>query len=137
LPDEPLKVIAASGGAVGWLHWDGGDYEIAAQEIQIGRDPQEAEVILDEPQASWLHAEITRHMGRFYVRDLGSASGTFVNGTLVTTPRLLRDADLITVGSSHITFRTAERGAEQPSPRPRRDPPPPPPPSLEVRSGAR
>jgi len=42
--------------------------------------------------------------GEFYLIDLGSRNGTFVNGRRVSVPVILRDGDLITFGQTEISF---------------------------------
>jgi len=37
------------------------------------------------------------------VRDLGSTNGTFVNGTLVTEPTVVRPGDVLALGTSHLS----------------------------------
>jgi len=42
--------------------------------------------------------------GEFYLTDLGSRNGTFVNQRRVTTPVILRPGDRVTVGSQEFVF---------------------------------
>lgn len=42
--------------------------------------------------------------GQFYLIDLGSRNGTFVNGRRVSVPVILQDGDLITFGQTELRF---------------------------------
>jgi CheY-like chemotaxis protein len=51
------------------------------------------------------HAEIQRlDNGSYYLVDLGSGNGSFVNGQRVTMPVLLNDGDLLMIGRTEIEF---------------------------------
>jgi pSer/pThr/pTyr-binding forkhead associated (FHA) protein len=65
-----------------------GDY------LTVGRDPASG-VFLDDPCVSWTHAALRRGPDAVYVQDLGSTSGTFVNGEAVTAARQLRPGDIV------------------------------------------
>jgi diguanylate cyclase (GGDEF)-like protein len=74
----------------------------------IGRGSQ-ADLVLRDEIASRQHAEITMlkaegDVVEYYVSDLGSTNGTFLNGTKVTTQQLLEDGDKIKVGSHMMKF---------------------------------
>lgn len=74
----------------------------------IGRGSQ-ADLVLRDEIASRLHAQLTRleaegDVVEYYVSDLGSTNGTFLNGTKVTTQQLLEDGDKIRVGSHMMKF---------------------------------
>ena len=103
LPDEPLRPSTA-GESYGRLVWSGGAFDITEPQTQIGRDPAESDINLDDPAVSWLHAEVGYHDGGCYVRDLGSRNGTYVNTKLVTVPHLLRNGDVIHCGTTDLTF---------------------------------
>ena len=69
---------------------------------QIGRS-SEALPLIDQT-ISRRHAELTPDDGRWLIRDLRSANGTFVNGVRVTEPTPLRVGDQVRVGSTLIQF---------------------------------
>lgn len=54
----------------------------APREIAIGRLP-ECEIRIDSPVVSRHHARIVNEDGRFWIEDLNSTNGTFLNGRLV------------------------------------------------------
>jgi NADPH-dependent 2,4-dienoyl-CoA reductase/sulfur reductase-like enzyme/pSer/pThr/pTyr-binding forkhead associated (FHA) protein len=74
----------------------------------LGRNP-EADVRLSDPGAAGLHAQLVEHAGDFWVRDLGSQSGTWLNETPVSEARRLRDGDRLRLGNESLTFRSASR----------------------------
>jgi FHA domain-containing protein/uncharacterized protein DUF4388 len=78
-----------------------------AARVAIGRG-KDCELLLVTDSASRRHAEVYAEGAEFYVRDLGSKNGTFVNGAPVTRPRALRPGDRIGVGTSAITFCLVE-----------------------------
>jgi pSer/pThr/pTyr-binding forkhead associated (FHA) protein len=70
----------------------------------LGRSPESDIVILD-PYVSARHAEIVLSGSGFFVRDLGSANGTYVNGRRLGRKRLLRRGDRLEVGDTVFRFR--------------------------------
>jgi adenylate cyclase len=42
--------------------------------------------------------------GQFYLIDLGSRNGTFINGRRVSVPIILKDSDLLTFGQTELRF---------------------------------
>src|SRR2546421_9398198 len=74
----------------------------------LGRSPKSA-VVLESPKASRRHAIINlQNVGEFWLIDLGSSNGTFLNKRRVHQPVRLCDMDQITVGDSPFTFRQPE-----------------------------
>jgi len=73
-------------------------------EIIIGR-AQECAVSLDDEFASNLHAKIYRVEGRYYVEDLGSTNGTYVNGRRINYPTELRGGDRVKIGRTVMELR--------------------------------
>lgn len=70
----------------------------------VGRDPEVALRIADEPTVSRRHAEIERVGDRVVLRDLGSTNGTFVNGVRVQGEVELRPGDRVQFGAIALSF---------------------------------
>lgn len=78
--------------------------ELPAHEPQLIGRSSEALPISDTT-VSRRHAELTPDNGRWFLRDLESANGTFVNGTRITTERVeLSPGDQIRCGSTLLVF---------------------------------
>lgn len=71
----------------------------------LGRSP-DATIRLQDSGVSRQHATIRRDGSLFWVSDLGSANGSFVNDVAVTTARALRHGDRIQLGTCLFTFET-------------------------------
>lgn len=67
-------------------------------ETIIGRDPRTS-VYLPNRQVSRHHARLYRRNEQFYIEDLGSKNGTFINGEPIKDERKLEDGDVV-----HISF---------------------------------
>ncbi len=90
-----------------------GTCELAGATAILGRDPQSA-VALHDPLVSFTHAQLSRNGPYFYLRDLGSASGTWLNAAPVTIPTRLKDGDRIRLGGVELVVRL-RGGAPPPS----------------------
>jgi len=71
--------------------------------VVIGRGT-ESDVVLSDELLSRRHAEIGLRNGEFYLTDLRSTNGTFINGERVVGERRLRHGDLIALGQSRLVF---------------------------------
>ena len=71
--------------------------------VSIGRDASN-EVCIEDASVSPHHCQIVSENGQYLLTDLGSASGTFVNGIPVAR-RVLAAGDQIAVGTSLLTFQ--------------------------------
>jgi len=67
---------------------------IDAVPFQIGRRPR-LHLTVGRSTVSGLHAEIIKQGNEYWLRDMGSTNGTYVNGEPISTPRALDDGDLI------------------------------------------
>ena len=72
--------------------------------VLVGRAPS-ADLRLDDPRVSRLHARIELRPDGVYVEDLGSRNGTLVDGQPIASPRRLEVDDEVTVGSAALVFR--------------------------------
>src|SRR5256714_12604217 len=74
----------------------------------IGRSRQNA-VVLDSPKVSRRHAIINvQNVGEFWLIDLGSSNGMFLNKRRIHQPLRLSDYDQLLIGDSIFTFRQPE-----------------------------
>ncbi|HIB00810.1 MAG TPA: FHA domain-containing protein, partial [Phycisphaerales bacterium] len=86
----------------------GGCFPLPRDEPQLIGRSSEA-LPLSDPTISRRHAELTPDGGKWYVSDLSSANGTFLNGRLVDQRVSLRIGDEIGCGST--LFRISEQTA--------------------------
>ncbi|MBN1939661.1 MAG: FHA domain-containing protein [Candidatus Aminicenantes bacterium] len=77
-------------------------FRIQARSNTIGRDPGN-DIVLNDPEVSSGHVELLVSNEGYFLRDLGSANGTFVNGRRVSECSLY-NGDQITIGKSTIVL---------------------------------
>jgi len=82
-------------------------YELPAGEAVIGRYPF-CEIVLPSHTISRQHARLTLLKGNYYIEDLGSLNGTFLNGDRVRKRTPLRDQDRIRVYETLLIFYEKE-----------------------------
>jgi predicted component of type VI protein secretion system len=70
----------------------------AGDEIVVGRAADGVTVRLPDRDVSRRHARFVRASGAIHVEDLGSLTGTRVNGERVAGRRRLREGDLVEIG---------------------------------------
>jgi hypothetical protein len=83
------------------------DFELIAQRILIGSGPDNG-LVLEAIDVAPAHASLELRQEQWVLQDLGSPTGTHVNGRLVEGPLALHDNDLIALGSVKIRFHTDE-----------------------------
>ncbi|HEX8119672.1 MAG TPA: FHA domain-containing protein [Solirubrobacteraceae bacterium] len=89
-------VIRSGGGRVGE------SFPLERDRMTIGRRP-DSDVFLDDVTVSRDHALLVRRNGDFYLDDLGSLNGTYVNRRRIESHRLA-DGDELQVGKYKLTF---------------------------------
>jgi len=70
-------------------------------EVLLGRDLAN-DVAIGDPEVSRRHARFFMQDDDFFVEDLGSTNGTFLNGERISSPKQLRAGDLITFGENIV-----------------------------------
>lgn len=81
----------------------GKDFKIQKEETKIGRD-EENDITLTHPTVSRFHAKIIRDGENYFIEDLNSANGTFVNGIRIQK-ELLNDNDILQFGDIVCVFK--------------------------------
>lgn len=103
-PEKPLVTLfnPVTGLKIPVLFW----------ENSIGRS-KASDIVVEDPAVSRNHCVLLRRKEGWYITDVGSKSGTFVNGKRTRgRTRLLID-DTITVGNSEFEFRRGEEYGEE------------------------
>jgi adenylate cyclase len=96
-----------------WLERDEEHY-ILQGNCSLGRAALNT-VVIESPKVSRLHAIIhSENPGAFWLVDLGSSNGTFLNKRRIHEPVRLRDNDHITIGGRTFAFRQARETLDRP-----------------------
>ena len=100
-----LDEVASRGAALvirsgGWRV--GESFPLEAERMTIGRRP-ESDIFLDDVTVSRDHALLVRRNGEYYLDDLGSLNGTYVNRRRIESQRL-SDGDELQIGKFKLTF---------------------------------
>jgi serine/threonine-protein kinase len=85
-------------------NWAGQWFPVNSDAWLIGRS-REAQLHFSSSRVSRRHAMIRKGKGYYYIEDLGSTLGTYVNGQRVTVPRAIRSGDVIRLGDVELEFR--------------------------------
>ncbi|MEX0817960.1 MAG: SpoIIE family protein phosphatase [Pirellulaceae bacterium] len=89
-------------------------FNLQAGENVIGRHP-DCDVAIVQASVSGKHAVIHGHNGEFFIEDIGSRNGTFVNKQQITTRTKLNHNDMLQFGDTVSKF---EHPAAQQTPAP-------------------
>jgi len=98
------------------LELAGRSFPITLPVTNLGQSP-ECQIPLQDPALSAFHAQILRYDSGLYVRDLGSSTGTWINGQCLFGPHALGDGDRLAIGKLEFVFRSnalARRAPEAP-----------------------
>jgi adenylate cyclase len=99
-----------------WLESADGTRTIVQASCSIGRLPTN-QIVLPEERVSRRHALVNaQEDGDFWLVDLGSGNGTYLNSRRLVQPTLLRDGDRIEIGSFALIFRQPSKSSATPKP---------------------
>ncbi|MGH2663729.1 MAG: FHA domain-containing protein [Actinomycetota bacterium] len=84
----------------------GSQFLIEKDVTTAGRHP-ESDIFLDDITVSRRHAEMRRKDGKFFVHDMGSLNGTYVNRERVDNTQLA-NGDEIQIGKFKLAFFSAK-----------------------------
>lgn len=76
-------------------------------EISLGRDPS-CDISTKDDTTSARHAQFVYHHGQWWLEDLASTNGTFLNNTQILMPTVLTSGDEIKCGNTHIVVSLSE-----------------------------
>jgi len=94
---------------------EGKEYVISKARTTVGRDELSDIGLFGDRDISPLHAVMEIQNGRYVLRDAGSPLGTKVNGRKVAD-EILKDGDLIEIGSMRLEFREKATASAIPKP---------------------
>jgi len=90
-----------------WLETNGEHHTLHGT-CSVGRAAANS-LVLDLPKVSRMHALIQlQNIGEFWLVDLGSSNGTFLNKRRVHQPVRLHDQDKVLIGGRQFIFREPE-----------------------------
>lgn len=95
---------------LGWLvamsgHHKGEDFRVREGQNLIGSAP-DCEIVLQDPAVSARHASLRYKDSKFYLTDLDSSNGTFLNeGAQSIAREELKDGDMIRLGDVAFKFK--------------------------------
>jgi len=86
-------------------------FTVAKASATIGRG-QENTIRLDDLSVSRRHARIAYRQGGYWLSDLGSMGGTWVDGTRLNAPRRIAAGEVIDIGLCRLTVSVAGGSAK-------------------------
>ena len=103
MQDSAQPILVVQEGQLAGKRWP-----LTKAEFVIGRG-EDCDIVLPDRQVSRRHLRVVRDDDGYYVEDIGSKNGTYVNGTLVRGSLQLQDGDEIQVALSvRLLFVGAE-----------------------------
>jgi pSer/pThr/pTyr-binding forkhead associated (FHA) protein len=96
---KPPRSVVVTEDGVG----KGRSYPLNGQ-LQIGR-AEACQIQLGDTYASQFHAKISQREEAWYVEDLGSTNGTYLNQRRLTSPAEVNAGDRLKIGKTSLEFR--------------------------------
>ena len=81
----------------------GRQYDLSQEKYVLGRHP-ECDIVVDTGAVSRYHAQVLHEEERFFVEDLKSRNGTFVNGKMISGRESLTHGDVIQICDLSLRF---------------------------------
>jgi len=88
-------------------------FSVCESTVRLGRAPDN-DIVLVAPSVSLVHAELALRGGLWTLRDLGSATGSLVDGVAVTGSALLGPGSDIRLGDVRLAFDPLDRWEDSP-----------------------
>jgi len=104
-PEQPTRDQSENKGV--WLETVGEKFPIIG-DCSLGRSPKNS-IVIDSNKVSRRHAIINvQNIGEFWLIDLGSSNGTFLNHRRLQQPARLSDHDQVVIGDKIFIFHQPE-----------------------------
>lgn len=78
---------------------------LLSDEMTVGRAAGCGVALTEDTFVSQLHARVFRRDGDFFVEDLGSTNGTYLNGKKVSAASVVRKGDRVQIGRTTLELR--------------------------------
>jgi pSer/pThr/pTyr-binding forkhead associated (FHA) protein len=96
----------------GWLEHRSGRFQgqklaLSRTVISIGRE-EDNDIWLDDETSSRYHAELAWDSGQVYITDCNSLNGVLLNGRRIRGTLIVKNEDMIDIGSHRFIFEIAE-----------------------------
>lgn len=88
---------------IGVLEFNGEQIKLIKDKAIIGRS-NNADIIVHSHKASRYHCEIYKENNTFYIRDLNSSNGTYINNVEIIGVQKLDENDVLEVGDINFIF---------------------------------
>jgi hypothetical protein len=95
-PPKSITVVGDNGNKLDTVRLSG--------QVQIGR-AEACQIKLDDTYVSTFHARIFNRDGSWFVEDLGSTNGTYLNQRRVTSPVELQAGDRVKIGKTTLELK--------------------------------
>ena len=110
--DQPMAAVARPGTLILRLESERGSpstFEVTKSGATIGRGP-ESTIQLADLSVSRKHARITYKQGTYWLSDLGSMGGTWIDGAKLAAPRRVVAGQTIDIGLCRLVVVAAAEG---------------------------
>lgn len=110
---RPVATPAAAPSLVRFVTTTGAQYDLAGDQLTMGRH-ETNDIVITDDGVSRHHARAFVQDDAIIVEDLNSTNGTFHNGRRIDARAALRDGDIVTIGETHLRLTTrAPTGVER------------------------
>lgn len=96
-PRPAANLVVKQGPQIGIL------FPITANTTVLGREEM-CDIIIQDAEASRQHSKVSWEDNDFFLSDMGSTNGTFINGMQIIAPTRLKSGDSIGLGQTLLSF---------------------------------
>ncbi|HHV59214.1 MAG TPA: FHA domain-containing protein [Clostridiaceae bacterium] len=103
---EETSLLDGGNQAFAWLVGENGKFELAGDNIMIGRSIDLADIVIPAKFIGRIHAKIIYRDGEYYLSDENSKNGTFINNAKIEPKNeyRLKNGDIVTFANMEYTF---------------------------------